>query len=217
MLIIFDLDDTLIDTTGSVIPFKMKLCLERLVELGLKVSSFERAYQELMAINAVSLRSFDAIKQFINLKEGDLSWTEQISPLMVSPLPDDFVIPTTPGANEVLFDLQKGHHLALVTGGNPSFQREKLEKAGIEPSFFSNILIPEDCIKRPSYEVLCNQFLNAQVVVCGDRVAMDLVPGYELGCMTVHMRWGRGLVSQAESWIDYSISDLRELKDLFRI
>lgn len=214
---IFDLDDTLIDTTGSVVPFKMKLCLEKLVELGLKVPSFEEAYRELMAINAASLRSVDAIKQFIKLREGDLSWTQQLLPLMTSPLPDDFVIPTTPGANEILFDLQKGHHLALVTGGNPSFQMEKLEKAGIEPSFFSNILIPEDCIKRPSYEVLCKKFLNTPVIVCGDRVSMDLAPGHELGCTTVHMRWGRGLVNQAESWIDYSISDLRELKNLFQI
>jgi len=91
-----------------------------------------------------------------------------------------------------------------------------LKKAGIEPSLFSNILIPEDCIKRPAYEALRKQFLNRPVIVCGDRVSMDLLPAYELGFTTVHMRWGRGLLNQTEPWIDYSISDLRELKDIVR-
>lgn len=216
MLIIFDLDDTLIDTTGSIAPLKMKLCLEYLKQIGLSVADFSGAYQELMDLNAVSLCSRDAIEQFIASRGGDPLWSQAVSPLMVSPLPENFSVPTTPFAKEILEELGRKHDLALVTAGYPPFQKEKLKKAGIEPSLFSNILIPEDCIKRPAYEALCKQFLNRPVIVCGDRVSMDLVPARELGFTTVHMRWGRGLLNQTEPWIDYSISDLRELRDIVR-
>lgn len=214
MLIIFDLDDTLIDTSGVIAPFKLRLCLEQLERIGLRFDDFESAYQELLALNAVSLRSREAVEKFIELRGGDPLWSRQVLPMMVSPLPEDFFIPTTPFAKEILEELQVRHDLALVTAGYPPFQKEKLKKAGIEPSLFSNILIPEDCIKRPAYEALCKQFLNDQVLVCGDRISMDLLPAHELGFTTVHMRWGRGLLNQTEPWIDYSISGLSELRNI---
>ncbi|MCC6128027.1 MAG: haloacid dehalogenase, partial [Chlamydiae bacterium] len=54
-MIVFDLDDTLIDTSGAVVPFKMKLCLERLKQLGLELSDFSTAYQRLLEMNSRSL------------------------------------------------------------------------------------------------------------------------------------------------------------------
>lgn len=137
---------------------------------------------------------------------------------MTSPLPPFFSISTTPFAKEILEELKEKHRLALVTAGNPAFQREKLEKAGIEPTLFSNILIPEDSVKKPAYEVLAKEFLNRprDVVVCGDRISVDLAPAHELGFVTVHMRWGRGLINQTEPWIDYSISALSELRDILK-
>lgn len=215
-MIVFDLDDTLIDTSGAVVPFKMKFCLEHLRKLGLSVSDFGAAYKRLMEINAVSLRSLDALKEFLVECQGDPSWLFLLKELLFSPLPDHFVIPTLPHAKKVLAELHSKHILALVTAGRPSFQREKLEKAGIEPSLFSNILIPEDGCKKPCYEALCKQFLNEKVIVCGDRVQIDLLPAHDLGFTTVHMRWGRGLLNQTESWVDHSICDLRELKDIVR-
>lgn len=216
MLIIFDLDDTLIDTTASITPFKMKLCLEELQRRGLPVRDFSEAYLQLMALNGSSLRSRDAIEEFIASRGGEPSLFESVFPYMVSPLPDDFKVPTTPFAKEILEELHCSHDLALVTSGFPPFQKEKLKKAGIEPTLFSNILIPEDSIKRPAYEALRKQFLSARVIVCGDRISMDLLPACELGFTTVHMRWGRGLLNQTQPWIDYSISDLRELRDIVR-
>ena len=216
MLIIFDLDDTLIDTSGAIVPFKLKLCLERLKELGLRYDDFEAAYERLLALNAAALRSRDALEAFINLSHGDPSWLELVLPTMVSPLPEDFIVPTTPFAKEILEELRISHDLTLVTAGYPPFQKEKLKKAGIEPSLFSNILIPEDCIKRPAYEALYKQFFKGQALVCGDRIWVDLLPAHELGFTTVHMRWGRGLLNQTEPWIDYSISGLRELRDIVR-
>ena len=214
-MIIFDLDDTLIDTSGSVTPLKMGLCLKQLEQLGLSLG--HHAYEELMAINAGSYRSIESLKIFIERKGGGPELLPQILPVLTSPLPPHFSVPTTPHAKEILKELGQRHRLALVTGGHPPFQRDKLEKAGIEPSHFSNILIPEDSIKRPAYEALRKEFSidrPQDIVVCGDRVQMDLAPAYELGFTTVHMRWGRGLVNRTEPWIDFAISDLSELRKI---
>lgn len=218
MLIIFDLDDTLIDTSGAVTPFKMKECLKLLVREGLPIQNFDRSYQELLAINAKSPKSKDALSRFIEREGGDLRLLEPALEEMTKPLPDDFVIPTTPHAKEILEWASRSHTLALVTGGHPPFQREKLKKAGIEPAFFSKIDIPEDSVKKPCYQGLLKEFSipPQQVIVCGDRIAMDLAPAHELGIQTVHMRWGRGAQGQTEAWIRHAISDLTELKRIVR-
>lgn len=213
-MIIFDLDDTLIDTSGSVTPFKMKECLRCLLEAGLPVPDFNAAYAELLDLNARCAKSKETVARFVANRGGDPSLADLAVKELFTPLPANFEIPTTPNAKEILDFFRKSHILALVTGGHPPFQQEKLKKAGIDSSIFSKIAIPEDSIKKPFYEALIKEFSldPRRVVVCGDRVAMDLAPAYELGFTTVHMKWGRGTKIETEKWIDYSISDLIELK-----
>ncbi len=217
-MIIFDLDDTLIDTSGTITPFKLKECLERLVEEGLEVGDFSQAYRELVDLNRKNLKTKDTIHQFVKSKGGDERLIQAANETLTSPLPPNFVIPTTPHAKEIIAFFNQKAKLALVTGGHPPFQREKLKKAGIEPSVFSKIAIPEDSVKKPYYEGLIKEFSvhPGQVWVCGDRIGMDLLPAYELGFRTVHMRWGRGMQTETEKWVHYSISDLSELKGIIR-
>lgn len=218
MLIIFDLDDTLIDTSGAVTPFKLGQCLKRLIHEGICFTDFEEAYASLLAYNASSPKSFDALSKFLLESGVDPSKAAPVIAELTGPLPTDFVVPTTPGAKEVLSFFHQKHRLALVTGGHPPFQLEKLKKAGLDSSVFSKIHIPEDSIKKPYYQVLLKEFSipPEEIWVCGDRIKMDLAPAHELGFRTVHMRWGRGLMTDTEDWIDYSITTLRELKGIIK-
>lgn len=218
-MIIFDLDDTLIDTSGSITPYKLKECLKYFVAAGLSVPDFDLAYQNLLKINESSKGSKEALAKFLAQYNVDSQLLESALLQMISPLPAGFSVATTPNAKEILKDLSQKHVLALVTGGHPPFQMEKLEKAGIEPSVFSKIAIPEDSIKKPFYEALIREFSLApqMVLVCGDRVAMDLVPANALGCQTVHMRWGRGINLKTEEWITHSILELSELKRILKL
>ena len=214
MLIIFDLDDTLIDTSGSVTPFKMRECLKGLASQGLEFADFESAYQMLMTLNDREMGSKEALSKFVLTFGGNLELVKWANQMMKLPLPVGFHIQTTPYAKEILQTLSQKHTLTLVTGGHPPFQMEKLEKAGIDRSFFSKIAIPEDSIKKPLYERFIQEFSSHphEVLVCGDRIAMDLAPAHALGCNTVHMRWGRGKSLKTERWITYSISNLSELQ-----
>jgi FMN phosphatase YigB (HAD superfamily) len=217
LLIIFDLDDTLIDTSGCVTPFKLKQTLERLIELGVEVPSFSDAYRELLDKNRNALKSTDAFSLFAQSYGAN---KEQIATSLLemkSLLPDGFSVSMTPHAHSILEHYKAICPLAIVTGGYPPFQRDKLKKAGIDTSFFSMIAIPEDLVKKPCYQALQKQFSLAshEIWVCGDRVEMDLKPAFELGFKTVHMRWGRGAL-QTEQWVDYSIKDLSELKEIIK-
>ena len=207
MLIAFDLDDTLIDTSGIVTPYKLREIASFLLKGGVNVGS------ELEDLDKTSASSKDTVRITLERHNASHLFDEALT-IFSSPLPKDFKIPTTPDAKKVLQILrQRGHTLALVTGGKRAYQLEKLEKAGLEPSIFSKISIPEDSQKRPHYKALLKEFLASpgECVAVGDRVPMDLAPAHELGFRTVHMLWGRGLIWKKEDWIDYSIHELSEL------
>lgn len=216
MLIIFDLDDTLIDTSGSVTPFKLQSCLQKLASCGVMLPV--SAYEELFSLNAVSLKSKDALLHFATRYGANPFQCEEMLSELTTPLPEDFSVCLTPNAKEILNYYREICPIALVTGGHPPFQREKLKKAGVDSSIFSMISIPEDSIKKPSYEAVRKHFSvdPSSVWVCGDRVEMDLRPAFELGFRTVHMRWGRGQLAPPTPWIEHTINDLRELKDIIR-
>ena len=217
-MIIFDLDDTLIDTSGAVTPFKLKECLKRLIAGGVPISDLSEAHRQLLELNAKSPKSLDALVSFAAPYNLSSDQIKEAAQELMTPLPPDFVIPTTPYAKEILHFYQARCPIALVTGGYPPFQREKLKKAGIDTSVFSMIAIPEDSKKGPYYEAFQKKFSvdPSAIWVCGDRVAMDLAPAHALGFRTIHMRWGRGMRAAKEPWIDKAISDLRELKETIK-
>ncbi len=211
MLIIFDLDDTLIDTSGAITPYKLQQALQLMIGHASK--------EELEIITQINLQSAKtalALHAYGAMRGVSSATIAQAVALLSKPLPDDFPVPCTPYAKEILQYYASRGPIALVTGGYPPFQKEKLKKAGIEPSIFSKIAIPEDSLKGPFYRDFLREFSvdPDQVWVCGDRVAMDLAPAHALGCKTVLMRWGRGLQMPHEPWIDHSIRQLTELRNI---
>lgn len=213
MLIIFDLDDTLIDTSGSITPHKLQEALRRMWNGR---GDFALEFHEISEINRRVPKTPQAIEEYGRKKGIAVSLIEEAIQLLYTPLPENFPIACTPNAKEILSYYAARYPIALVTGGHPPFQLDKLKKAGIEPAIFSKIAIPEDSIKKPFYRDFAKEFLAApsDVWVCGDRIPMDLLPAHELKFKTVHMRWGRGLQSGGEPWIDYSISQLTELRNI---
>jgi FMN phosphatase YigB (HAD superfamily) len=198
-LIIFDLDDTIIDTSGSVTPFKLERALEAMLGRGPSSHEIEELCQ---------------LSQRGGSKRAVIEWAERHGHApdkgifeLIAPLPEGFRVKCTPGAKEFLEGCPA--ELALVTIGSPSFQLEKLKKAGIEESIFSKIVILEGPSKKSSYQSL----VGDNIWVCGDKIETDLLPGHELGFRTVHMRWGRERAKKV-GWVNHSIESLLELRDI---
>lgn len=217
MLIVFDLDDTLVDTTGCITYHLLEKALEAMVQEGLVIADFAEALLLLRRLNDRALSAKHALSEFVEIFEGDAIILEkgmaqiyeiEASPLSLSPLP---------GAVEVLSALKLNHCLTLVTIGRPQFQRGKLKKAGIDSSLFSKILVSEEESKGPLYEGLLEEFgfSRWEVWVCGDRIARDLSPAKRLGFHTVLMKWGRGLnAALPHPDVDYVVSSLREFMQI---
>jgi putative hydrolase of the HAD superfamily len=216
LLIAFDLDDTLIDTSGVVTPLKLREVLHLLSSHGVPIGPFEEAFQEMQTLDKSCVTSKDTVRLTLE-RYGAVNLYQEALSLYTKPLPKDFQIPTTPHAKKVIDILKKrSHTIALVTGGKRTYQLEKLKKAGLEPAMFSKISVPEDSQKKPYYEALQKEFSasSGDCVAVGDRIPMDLAPAHELGWRTVHMRWGRGHLWKKEHWIDHSIRELSELLEI---
>jgi FMN phosphatase YigB (HAD superfamily) len=213
-LIIFDLDDTLIDTSGCITPFKLEKVLESM--LGHKPSLAE--VEEVASANETLLCSKKAVAAFAGKRKLSKELIERAMGEMVTPLPLQFQVLCTPQAKEVIEEFRLRCPLALVTVGDPLFQFDKLKKAGIEASIFSKINVLETAAKKSVYKSLAEEFFTrpADVWVCGDRILTDLWPAHELGFNTVHMRWGRGKNVEREPWLTGSINNLTELRQIIR-
>lgn len=210
MLIIFDLDDTLIETSKCLTPLYLRLAFDAMGLSG--------TWQELVAINEKSLSSRIALREFWSSRSDREEILQAGLEALKTPIPSEAKIEPVPGANEVLDTLQVHHTLALVTAGYPELQLQKMEKAGIQPSQFSKLIVGSGPSKKSDYQrVLAElQFDPSEAVVCGDRVEIDLTPAKELGLYTVHFRNGRGLFhSTPKESVDLTIQTLKELQEVF--
>lgn len=219
MLIIFDLDDTLIDTTGSITPLKLEQALAKMREAGLEVGDPEKALETLKRLDGASESAAQTIKEFLEMIDADQKYFEIGQREVYGPLSPDTPVFPLEQALEVLEELRVCYPLALVSMGKPEQQLLKLKNAGIDSTIFSKIIISEEQDKKPHYKTILEElgFSPSQTWVCGDRIRRDLSPAKELGCKTVQMQWGRGLVSgllEPSADVDFRIQNLSQIKDI---
>ncbi len=219
MLILFDLDDTLLDTTGSITPYRLRQILDFLQSNGVRFASIKEAYAKLQEMASVADSTQEAVKKFLESYRIEAK-IEAIQDLLSTPLPPDMNVMLCPGAKEILQDLYPFHDLALVTRGFPDLQKQKWEKAGLDTSLFCKIAVVEPTArmgKKTVYELLLKERKKraSEVLVCGDHLTYDLRPAKELGCWTVLMQWGKGKRWKEDTELfDFTISHLGELKSI---
>ena len=216
MLIIFDLDDTLIQTTESITLPKLRLLHKGLVFNGLDVNDPKYSLENLEHLNAISLSAKEALSIF--LKDLPQNIFEQALDEIYGPIPNEISVELVRGVTTVLPRLKFVYKLFVITLGKKELQLEKMKKAGMDFSIFSNIIVTEGS-KKPLYQkILENESISPQqIVVCGDRVERDLLPGKELGFSTVLMKQGRGKILQgSKEYVDYEVNDFYELENILK-
>ena len=216
-MIIFDLDDTLIDTSFSITPVKLQDAFHRMLKEGLQFPEEERGVEILQQLNSTAPSAKDALEEFFEIHQLD----SRFLPIGIQEVYEGYSedIPVFPvkGAIEILNELRLHHQMAIVTIGKEELQKKKMKKAGIDFSYFSKIVVTEAKNKKPHYEKILEEsgITPADVIVCGDRIQTDLMPGKELGFHTVQLLFGRGKYAGGKSGdVDYSIVDLSQLKQI---
>ena len=217
MLIIFDLDDTLIDTSGSITPKVLENALQAMKQVGLHVPDSKEGLKQLLSINADSISSRAALKEFIKVtKAPDACYHVGIKEIYERPSLPKKIRPIE-GALKLLEELADEHTLALVTKGNPEVQKEKMKKASINENLFNYIFFCTHQNKKQFYQIISKKEKIApkNSLVCGDRICFDLTPAKELGFKTVQIAKGRGTGNTGlKNDVDYTILHLRELNHI---
>ena len=213
-LIIFDLDDTLVDTSGSLGPRKLFDALQVMVEAGLVVKSMAEGLKRLKAIDENSLSGKDSIMQFVKEMNGASSIAEIGIKEYYEHIEGEYALSEIEGASQMLSILAEKYILVVVSWGLEAQQLLKMKKAGITVSLFAKVIFIPENDKKPVYESLLREFTIAptEALVCGDRFNWDLLPAQELGMKTVHFRWGRGRKAVVKA--DYAINTLHDLLEI---
>ena len=217
MLIIFDLDDTLVDTSGCITPIKLEDALHKMVAAGFQVPHFLDALEQLKRIDAAAGSAREAIAEFLEIHDGVLKYYDIAIKEVYETFFSDLPIFTFDGVIETLKTLSEWHYLAVVTAGFFDYQQWKLKKTGIDSSIFSKIVVCESGDKKIHYKKIVEElnFLPKDVIVCGDRVDKDLTPAKDLGFRTIRMKKGRGRKSFKFSRdVDYTINEFYEILEV---
>ncbi len=215
MLVIFDLDDTLVDTSRSIIPTRLEKIIDRMIVEGCLFKNKAVALEELLRINEGARNTGYALSEFFEINGLDREFLLIAEEELASE--EEVVISAAEGAHSTLQLLSRDHTLAIVTAGHPNLQRKKMEGAGISGTFFSKVIVCPSKEKERSYQECLQdlQFHPKETVVCGDRIQQDLAPAKRLGMHTIHIRQGRGIFQKDFYFdCDYSINSLEEISDL---
>jgi FMN phosphatase YigB (HAD superfamily) len=190
--IIYDLDDTLIQTSAVTTPFLLEK-IARFVACEENVSCVDDWISHLLDINQRSPSSDEAVAFFLQklgLKEKYLLLCKKF---LKPSSEEDLPVKAMAGAVEILKKNRAQHRLALVSRGVRHIQLRKLKKAGIDRELFSKIVVSLGDKKDSYKKILHLEGGKAnQVVVIGDRPMIDLKPAKELGFFTIHFKQGRG-------------------------
>ncbi len=187
-----------------------------MVDGGLQVKNFSTALYILKTLDKKTASSEETLKLFLAYTRADVKLLE-IGLKEMNELPPQIQVKPIMGAIALLQELRKSHQLVLVTAGSVIFQKAKWENAGIDSKVFSKIAIATNGVKKIYYEQILREFhaKPAETIVIGDRVKKDLKPAKDLGCLTIHMKWGRGRLAEGTSGvIDYAISNLNEIQEI---
>jgi putative hydrolase of the HAD superfamily len=219
MLIIFDLDDTLIDTSGTYIPFKLRLALKNMVQAGLNIDSEEEAFAELLRINVDAGKGKKAIEIFWKQHSENHQILNIGIQTYYGVTKESFSVNVLDNVISTLKELSKKHILTLVSYGEEQEQHKKLLSSGINEDFFKRIIIVNNYDKTSYYQELLTEFsVNPhEVLVVGDKFEGDLLPAKNLGMKTVHFMHGRGKINppSLES-VDYQIDNILKVQEIVK-
>jgi len=168
--VFFDLDDTLIDSTGLLIPEALRRTAEALGVAPERLDATGKTTEEVTATLGALAPD--------RLAAANRAWYS----------PDVPPLEPVPGARELLASLRPPLLLFLVTRGNAIRQQAKIDRAGLRDSFDAiRIRPPGIGSKRDDFAGLARDWrLRAdRCVVIGDDPADEIAHGAALGFRTI--------------------------------
>ncbi|MEC9284095.1 MAG: HAD hydrolase-like protein [Bdellovibrionota bacterium] len=221
--LIFDLDDTLLDTWGQLVSNALEEACAKMISLGLNTNLSEaiqyrrRLYQEKSRANFCD----QLVQHFGTVDHSD---PEQIvsagnKAFYQRQIFED--INVFPGVHQMLANLQRSYDLYLVTSGNASTQNQKITLLEIE-HYFSCIFCVDPFVgqtKKCAFEKILKttKTNSGENLSIGNRIDMEIRQAKELGmdtCLILHGEYTQLVPSCPEEHADFKLKNVVELISL---
>jgi len=191
--VVFDLDDTLFDTTGQLMEPAHREAAQAMIDAGL-----EAPLEALVTLRLELGRA--RVGEDTNVLVAQAYGHEADSPVVAAGRETYFKrridsLDPFPGTDPLLASLHERCKLLLMTTGDPGTQRTKVQLLGIGPWFADMVFVPLDqSDKRAALRSLLryHKLPPERVVVVGDRLDREIEAGRRLGTWTIRMARGEG-------------------------
>lgn len=188
--IIFDLDDTLYDCSGTLV-LKSKKLAAKIISKALKCSEAEALKLQLELEERLGPKA-DISREIANLYNLPEEFCREISNTINTLEVEDAIL--FPDAIDAINELKRtGYKLFLVTLGKKEWQERKIKVLGLE-NVFDEIIITDNPLGKEKCfrEILIKYDLKPEQVLCvGDKIKDEIEVGKRLGMSTALMKHGR--------------------------
>ncbi len=215
--IIFDLDDTLYDCSGTLV-LKGKKLAAKIISKTIKCSE-EEALKLQMEIEGRLGPKADIAGEISSLYNLQEDFCKEITNTINTLEVDGAVL--FPDTMDSINELKRlGYKLFLVTFGKRKMQKKKINTLGLERAFDEIVITENPQGKEKCFrEIITKYGLEPEQVLCvGDKIKDEIEVGRKLGMSTALMKHGRHYhfykseISDEEPYLHITkISDL--LKD----
>jgi FMN phosphatase YigB (HAD superfamily) len=189
--ILFDLDDTLVDTFSMLITPLEIIAANRVAQVDSSINAdvLAASLLDLRKSNPSNIES-ELRQRLPGISEATLNIRQEIMDRA-----DPLCLVIDPEVKLLLRELEKGHQLFLLTEGDEQFQSAKINNLGIR-SIFKDVIIttsePEAKQKYISEFLKKNHFPPGSVLVVGNRLDKEIKAANELGIHSLWIRHGEG-------------------------
>lgn len=193
--VVFDLDDTLIDTSGQLVPAALRVAAEAMVAAGIDADA-ATLHGHLVERASAGLGADYFGTAVARFGTRDSASGEEIAARgrRAYLTADVGCPPLLPGAVSLLERLRDRARLFLVTAGDPDTQRRKVTRLGIAPRFDEIRWVAsvdgEDKFAALAALLDTHALTAERCVVVGDRVGGEIHDANRLGMISVWIRRG---------------------------
>lgn len=223
--VVFDLDDTLFDSTGLVKHSRLEAC-KAMINAGLRAKSPEAVYEKLSTIvHKLGSHRANHYNELVKYYNGKIDPKIIAAGVVAYHNVKVSQIKLYPKARELLLSLaKKGFRLILVTKGVALKQWEKILRLEIA-EFFDEIIVVEvgnsihtkkdrtfiELKKR----LTSQKILTTEVVAVGNSIVTDIVAANKAGFVSVRVLQGKYKNDKPKNRLETPVHTIQKISDLW--
>lgn len=198
--IAFDLDDTLLDTSGLLVPKATRHSFQILIQHGLKLTLDQCEQNRIDLIRTVSHKDvFQILADKYGTAVTSSAVPAAIQAFYQPPIPA--TLPLIAGARENIDYLKKKYSLYVVTAGAEDTQKNKAEALGITQDFKK--IYVTDSLKKQRKEnafldiINSNRLKSDELLCVGNSLSSEIYDALKIGAKACYFEFGedRGKIS----------------------